>query len=274
MTRRRSRKRRAGTASPIQVILTVVAIVGVVAALAAVFWFANEKESALMALDRNTFCPKSGPTSETAILVDRTDPLTDIQGEALEREILALANEVPKHGVLNIYEVGVGGSLLNPVVSVCNPGDGTDVSSLDDNPKFWKQRYEQKFVSPIKLMLSQMRLDIEASTSPIMEAVQAIAVRDFGSGSTVERKRLVVISDLLQHVKDFSLYQGVPDFNAFWRGGYGASVRSDLADVHVTIELLHRRAAASRQTDALGKFWLDWFQAQGAVIDAFKNVAG
>jgi hypothetical protein len=38
--------------------------------------------------------------------------------------------------------------------------------------------------------------------------------------------------------------------------------------------MLHRLKAAAKQTDALGKFWIDWLERQGAEVDAFKSVPG
>jgi hypothetical protein len=160
------------------------------------------------------------------------------------------------------------------VVAVCNPGDGSDQSAIDSNPKMWRARYEEKFQTPISAMLERMRLDAEAKTSPILEGVQAIAVKDFGPDAPQGPKTLIIVSDLLQNRQGFSLYQTVPELNAFWATPYGASVRSNLTGIHTEIYLLHRMKAAAKQTDALGKFWIDWLERQGAQVDAFKGVPG
>jgi hypothetical protein len=66
----------------------------------------------------------------------------------------------------------------------------------------------------------------------------------------------------------------VPKLDAFWGTPYGASVRSNLTGIHAEIYLLHRMKAAAKQTDALGKFWIDWLERQGAEVDAFRSVPG
>src|SRR4051812_33658326 len=272
--RRRFSRRRGGQETLTLKLIAIAIVVVVLAALGGVFWFVQERAAQFASLDPETLCPKSGPTSQFAVLIDRTDALTEIQGEALRRQIIAWAASIPKHGSFKVYEVGFGGALLQPVVAVCNPGDGSDQSAIDSNPKMWKARYEEKFQAPISAMLTRMRLDEEAKTSPILEGVQAIAVKDFGPDAPQGQKTLIVVSDLLQNQQGFSLYQGVPVLDAFWTTPYAASVRSNLTGIHAEIYLLHRTKAAAKQTDALGKFWIDWLERQGAEVDAFKSVPG
>jgi hypothetical protein len=276
--RRRFSRRRGSQETLALKLIAIVIVVIVLAGLGSVFWFVQGRAAQLAALEPETLCPKSGPTSQFAVLIDRTDALTEIQGEALRRQITAWAAAIPKHGSFKVYEVGhsgtVGGALLQPVVAVCNPGDGTDQSAIDSNPKMWRARYEEKFQTPISAMLERMRLDEEAKTSPILEGVQAIAVKDFGPDAPQGPKTLMIVSDLLQNQSGFSLYQGVPQLDAFWVTAYASSVRSNLTGIHTEIYLLHRLKAATKQTDALGKFWIDWLERQGAQVDAFKGVPG
>ena len=266
-------RRRGGETLPLKV-LAVAIVLLVLAGLGGLFLFVNQRAAALASLDPDSLCPKAGPTSQFDVLVDRTDALTEIQGEALKRQILAWADAVPKYGAFKVYEVGHGSGLLQPVVSVCNPGDGSDQSSLDSNPAMWRQRYRDKFTAPIQDMLERMRLDEEQKQSPIMEGVQAIAVKDFGPDAPKGPKTLMVVSDLLQNENGLSLYKAVPEIDAFWTTPYAGSLRVNLTGVHVEVYMLHRLKAAAKQTDALGKFWIDWLERQGAEVDAFKSVPG
>lgn len=266
-------RRRGGETLPLKVLAVVIVLV-VLAGLGGLFLFVNQRAAALASLDPDSLCPKAGPVSQFDVLIDRTDALTEIQGEALKRQILAWADAVPKHGAFKVYEVGHGGALLQPVVSVCNPGDGSDQSSLDSNPRMWRQRYQEKFTAPVQDMLERMRLDEEQARSPIMEGVQAIAVKDFGPDAPRGPKALMVVSDLLQNQTGFSLYKAVPGIDTFWPTPYATSLRVNLTGIHVEVYMLHRLKAASKQTDALGKFWIDWLERQGAQVDAFKSVPG
>src|SRR3569623_1482805 len=129
MARRRFSRRRGGSESLALKLIAVAVVLVVLAALAGVFWFVQGRAAQLAALDPETLCPKSGPTSQFAVLIDRTDALTELQGEALRRQLTAWAAAIPKHGGFKVYEVGhagsAGGALLQPVVAVCNPGEGS-----------------------------------------------------------------------------------------------------------------------------------------------------
>jgi hypothetical protein len=263
LTRRHSKK-----------VLLVCVAVAVILCLGAAFAWQYFQEQAMATLDPDTLCPKSGPESEVAVLIDRTDGLSEIQGEDLEKRLTQWAAAIPKHGQFAVYEVGKGGRLLDPLVSVCNPGDGSEVSSFNSNPKKWRQRYEDKFAAPIRQMIASMRLDVEASTSPIMEAVQAVVVHDFGAKPPPGDKQLILVTDLLQFTDGLNLYKGAPHFEEFWRSAYAGSVRADLHNVQISIYLLNRAKAAGKQNDALGEFWIRWLQEQGATINLFSHISG
>src|SRR5690606_22933941 len=145
-------------------------------------------------------------------------------------------------------------------------------SSLDANPKMLRAAFEEKFQAPVRRLVRDMRLDVEAPSSPILEAVQAIAVREFGPDAPPGRKELFIVSDLLQHGPDLSLYKGVPELEAFRTSAYGRGVAADLDGAHVSFYLLNRRDAATKQTNALGEFWMGWVQAQGAIVEEFRRI--
>src|SRR3954447_20979788 len=114
------RGRRGGQETLALKVIAVAVVLVVLAGLGGVFWFVQGRAAQLATLDPETLCPKSGPSSQFAVLVDRTDALTEIQGEALKRQVTAWANAIPKHGGFKVYEVGYaknpGGALLQPVV--------------------------------------------------------------------------------------------------------------------------------------------------------------
>lgn len=234
----------------------------------------HQQRVAIAALDPQTYCPKKGPAAVHSVLIDRTDPLSDLQREALRKDILHWAEQVPKYAAFRIYEVGVGGALLNPIVDVCNPGDGSDASSLNSNPQFLKRRYREKFLRPVEAMFNNMKGDTEQKTSPIMQGVQAISIHDFGETGPRGDNVLIIVSDLLQNGPTFSLYKSVPDAPAFSQSGIGRTFHVDLSGVTVSIYLINRARDAKFQTDALGAFWIRWLTSQGAEVSAFKQLPG
>lgn len=246
----------------------------VAAVLVAGFVYLTERRAETAQLDPNTFCPRSGPTSVQAVLIDRSDPLTELQLEALRRHVMYWAEQVPKYGALRIYEVGVGGALLRPTVDICNPGDGSDASTINSNPTLLRKRYRDKFLGPLELMLSAMRTDREQATSPILEAIQAISIRDFGVSGPAGDKGLIIVSDLLEHGPNVSFYKEIPDAERFARSPIGRSLHADLAGVNASIFLMTRVKDASHQTDALGSFWIHWLELEGAAVTHFKPMPG
>ena len=155
-----------------------------------------------------------------------------------------------------------------------NPGDGSDASQWDANPAFLRKRYQEKFLGPVTAMLAGMRGDAEQPNSPIMEAIQAIAVRDFGETGPSGDNALVVVSDLLEHTGHLDLYRGVPNAQVFAKSAEGRSLHADLNGVGVSVYLINRVKDAKFQTDALGTFWIQWLTQQGGDVGAFKQLPG
>jgi hypothetical protein len=230
------------------------------------------KSRAVAELDPDTFCPKNGPASVTAVLVDRTDGINEVQAEALKALFMTWIEGVPEHGAFRVYEVAGGSGMPSPVLSVCNPGNVENVNVFTGNERLTRQRYEAKFRGPIEKLLADMLTDEEAQTSPIMEAVQAIAIRDFGAGRAKEERKLIVVSDLMQHTPEFSLYKAPPDIQGFRKSPYGRKIESDLSDVETTVYLLH--SSSAKQTRDVVQFWLDWLMFQRADLQGQFKVPG
>jgi hypothetical protein len=268
------KKARPGQESGLVKSLAVTGIVALLGAVGAGFWWVQQERAERDRIDSETLCPKDGPTAITAVLVDRTDSLNEIQAEALARLIRNWAEDVPKDGAFHVYEVGRGGRLLAPVVAVCNPGTGDEESALVANKKMLRARYEAKYSKPVEAMIDAMRQDSQANTSPIMEGIQAIAVEDFGPERTkrLEVKRLYIVSDLLQNGSGFNAYASVPKLADFLKSSAGHSLAAPLDGVKTWLYVVNRNSP--KQTGALLEFWLDWLATQGADVQEKRNVPG
>jgi hypothetical protein len=247
--------------------VAVVGAIAVAGVLAGIFYMKGEAEKAQAGLNPDTFCPVDGPTSETAVLVDRTDGLNAKQAEAVVRMINQWAEAVPPGGLFRVYEVGQGNDILKPRVDICNPGTGEGASSLTANPKLLMEQYEKNYQDRIRSMAEEMRKDAESDTSPVMEAVQSIVVTDFGRDHTrLQDKNFYLISDLLQHVPQFSLYKGVPKLDDFLATPYARTVNTDLNGIRVNFYMLNRDKASNKQVPSLRPFWAEWFSYQNATL--------
>jgi hypothetical protein len=244
-------------------LLALLAVAGIIG-----FFFISEKRAAA-SLDPETFCPNEGPTSITSVLIDRTDGINETQAAALRNFFDTWRDAVPEYGAFRVYEVAGGVDLPEPVLSVCNPGDVENVSVFTGNERLTRQRYDAKFKRPIDALLAGMLTDKASDASPIMEAVQAMAIRDFARASDRE---LIIVSDLLQHTQQFSLYKQPPDVAGFRNSVYGQKVEADLRGVKTRVYLIH--SASPRQTGDVVQFWLDWLMLQGADLQGQFKVPG
>jgi hypothetical protein len=260
-----------GEEGPLVKVLVIIGFVMLLAAGGGVAALYIAKKNEVAELDSTTFCPKSGATSVTSVLIDRTDGINPVQAEALEALIVTWVHQVPEHGAFRVYEVG-GTGLSEPRVDVCNPGDVENVNVFTGNERMTRERYEAKFMAPIKAMIAGMLTDKEAKTSPIMEAVQSIAVQDFGAGRAKDERKLFIVSDLLQYTSELDLYKKPQPIGDFRKTVYGQKIESDLQGVKTWVYLLHSRSA--KQTGDVVQFWLDWLMFQKADLQGQFKVPG
>jgi hypothetical protein len=239
-------------------VFCVIAVVG-----SAYFWLANNQ----VKLDE-AFCPKDGATSLTAVLIDRTDVVNEVQQADLRAHLEVLRDTIPRQGRLAVYTLSdEPGAARVPAFALCNPGSGDDLSPWIANPELARRRWESVFEAPLKEILDGAIAGGNAKSSPIFEAVQAVAVAEFAPARPESSKRLVIISDLLHHTADFTLYISDPsasDFRSLSTLPYYARVRTDLKGAAVTVLYLRRDSGLGRWPQHNIIFWRDYLLDQGA----------
>ncbi len=232
-----------------------------------------QKKSEFNDLDPETLCPKSGTISELVVLIDNSDALTKIQRESIKNKMTKLVKSLPKHGGLKIYEIDVNGGLHEPIANLCNPGSGEGESKIYSNPIYF-QKAQQKAFDAIKNSLQEIDKAKTLNISPIMENIQAIAVKDFDSRSDVSKK-IIIISDFRQHVPQFSLYTKIPVSSDFNKTSYAKAIESDLHDIEVKLYVLNsKNPQQNLNQEKLMKFWKEWFEFQGAEEVSIDRIIG
>lgn len=217
-------------------------------------------------LDPATLCPKSHPLGHTIVLVDRTDPLTE-EHKALLKGAMdrASATLIPDER-LSVFLIEAEAPVVPiPVFSRCKPRDGADASWLYENERLIRARYENEFLEPLSAKIRGLEKPAEAPQSPIMETVRNIAALPEFTDAT-ERRRLIVVSDLLQNIPAYSQYRRAADFDAFIASPYGRSVVADLAGVEVEVVYLRRQKDVHHQGERHLVFWRQYFAESGAFI--------
>ena len=222
--------------------------------------------SATEAHDPDSLCPTDRAVSHTVVLVDRTDPLTEEHQRLLSEAIEQAVASLQLYERFSIFLIeGEAPPAPAPVLSVCKPYDGTDANWLYENARLMREDYEERFNQPLSATVANLNTQAEAPQSPIMQIIRSVA----SLPSFVEadrRRKLIVVSDLLQNTADYSHYKTKPDYRAFRSSPYGATVRPTLDGVEVTLVYLPNRQAQRRQGSAHLRFWEAYFTEAGAAI--------
>jgi hypothetical protein len=101
-------------------------------------------------LSSETGCPTSGPSAITAILFDRTDPINEKQRLYLKNKLDGFREQTQKFEEVNTYSLeDQGDDVVRPLLRICDPGNGSNASSLTGNPKLLLGRWDKQFDTPL-----------------------------------------------------------------------------------------------------------------------------
>ncbi|HUY67707.1 MAG TPA: hypothetical protein VMV79_00210 [Alphaproteobacteria bacterium] len=237
-------------------------------------------QAALRPLDPKTFCPTDaeGPSSVTAILIDRTDTFSLVQQAAIRERLNELKDQTPRYGLIEVYAVEpTQQKLLQPEFTMCNPGKGENISKWTGNPHLVEERWQKLFATPLQSLFDTILGGGTANISPIMESIQSIAVTSLGTPELAAKnipRRLIIISDLLQYVKDYSQYRPLGNFAQFKTTPYYQSVRADLSGVSVAFWYVRRQKTLPLQGEKHLAFWRAYIADQGGTVDKVWDVPG
>ena len=238
--------------------------------------FYLKSQSAAVATDTATLCPTERPPADvTVILLDVSDAFSEPQRIQVQNQLARLRDDIPRLGLVEVYTVDrLRRRVTEPVVHLCNPGTGQDLNRIYQNPELARKKWDG-FAARLTADIGRQISAPALSTSPIFEAIQSTGLRTFGNPKHDGLpKRLVIVSDLLQHVPGgLSMYQEVPSFAAFQKTPYFARVRSDLQDVSVLVFYLVRPGQAQQNREHIA-FWESYFHAQGAAVEGVEEVFG
>ena len=275
--RRRSRRgRRSGGLSDREKVLVGVAVPLVAAALALflrVVVFAPDPPKR----DPDTGCLEEGPSALTAIMIDATDRI----GAISRADVLARLDEYVSQSREDEMVVGyeakpVGAEIDEPLLTVCQPGDLDDIDPFRENERLMRRRWEQRFRKPLEDFFHDLLSREEAPTSPLMESVQSVAVSLLARGEYSDKpKRLILVSDLMQHTDNLSFLRRRPDYEEFAGTFTAATLSTDLRGTAVEI-LFVQRVAHRRLPDTRGlvDFWQRWIEDQGGFVERVVRIDG
>ena len=225
-------------------------------------------------IDRQTLCPKDGPRGHTVLLVDKTDPLNFSQKEAFLRLLEEMVDRRIEPGQLvSVFVLGEDfREGAKPLVELCNPGSGAGKSELTANVAKLNAQFRERFREPLLKQANALISTTPAKNSPILEMLQLVSINGFRKHAVSGPKRLILVSDLLHKTPQYSMYQGVMDFEKVAGSEYGRKMRAELLGVEVEIHhvLNYPKLQNRRQID----FWDAYFTRSGAKIVAVRALEG
>jgi hypothetical protein len=227
-------------------------------------------------LDAASLCPVDGPQGITVVLVDTSDDLP----EPAQRQVLGMLEdhitELPAYYKLDIRVLDIAGGRSRSLFSRCNPGDGTGLSEWTDNPRLARMRWIDGFRQPASDAVKSSLSSATAKSSPIMGAIQDIAIDQFSSSVAQKvEKKLIVISDMLEFTALYSQYPSGGDlsYQRFKRSPAYLKFRTDLHDAHVKIEYIQQTQVTIDSVKHI-EFWKEWITDNRGVFDGARRLQG
>ena len=272
MARRKRRSRSRGDSSIGIVIATVCLAVLSVAILGAYGWL-RYRASSNVAIDQASLCPVNGPKSETAILLDVTDPISDITTLDLRNQFQRIVAEVPIGGAIDIYALTEKQGELVQTFHGCNPGNGNNVDEWTSNPRLAQARWEKGFQKPLADIAGKLNVGDAGKQSPIMAGIQKINLEVFANADAGTPKRLYIASDMIEHTDAFSSYRDGVSYQKFQQSPARDRFRTSLDGVGVTI-LAFQRPNMKFAMEDLANFWAQWVKSNNGSFDGFVRLEG
>lgn len=268
------RRRRRGGGEGLRIAAGLALALLAVGALGALFYL-RETTAPPPVLDADTLCPVGGPTALTVVLLDGSDALPDAGQRQVTTALLDLADALPVGGLLELRlldPADPGGRVL---FSRCNPGSGEGLSEWTANPAAARRRWLAEFREPVGTVVAGGLPQLSAETSPIMAAIQRIAVDRFdGRAREGVPKRLVIVSDMMENTADYSQYRGDASVER-WRASPAARrYATDLEGADVTLYYVDRLVGRPFGSADHLRFWASWVDENGGRLAEAVKLQG
>lgn len=214
-------------------------------------------------IDEATLCHAGGALNVTVVLLDLTDPLSATQQARLKT---ILDNEITGSTTDTMISLGVvseTSSNWGAKFAKCKPASGEDANGLYENPVIIAERYAREFTNPIKDTLDSMLTGESENQSPIMEALQSLISGTPDFTTARGQKKIVIVSDMLQHSDNLSFYRG-QGWDYFTRQKGEQRLARNLANVTVEILRIPRSGGKTLPAEITEGFWTRYFDRQGS----------
>ena len=266
MSRRTKKKRNADIRGYAMLGFSVMLII-------AIFIYVNNEKQ--VPRDKSSMCRIDGELSrDTVIIIDATDNFSSTQALLVNKEVRSMLDDSLIDERFSVYLLGEevnDSDSNNPIISVCNPGDGSGKSELTSNLRRLKKKWEEGFYLKITSTIDSLIGDYSASKSPIMEMIKYASINTL-YGSKAKQTRMVIISDMLHFTKNYSQYSQPPSFENFKKLPYSLEVSPQLSHVDVNILYLVRSKDMPKQNRGHIEFWKNFIFSHGGKLTKVKSI--
>jgi hypothetical protein len=211
--------------------------------------------------DAETLCRTDAPlAAHTIVLVDSTDRLEARHRRKLRAVLAQERARLGQYDRLTIMRINVRRPQEPAILfSKCLPRPPEDANPLFENARMTQATWNEAFAEALDSALRSASSGGPQRASPIVAGIRAVAA-DPDFGAEIPQRRLVLVSDLLEHdPQGFSLYVSNANYSA-WRAG-SATGAPDLARVDMRIVPIDRPDHAGPQAHAMTEFWPAFFDA-------------
>ncbi len=200
--------------------------------------------------------------AHTILLIDQSDPFNPNDLDWVRELVDEEARSLPKYGKLTIMTPNAADPYSPKVLyAACSPGNASAANPITQNPKMIEQAWQKKFYAPLIERVEGALLDTRQPSSPLTEAIYTISDRaDFQDGN--EGRRVVMVSDLMQHSDGFSFYKLGADYEAYLESKL-AETKPHMEGVQVVARIVPRQIYDLPVAD-VKSFWRSYFTDAGA----------
>jgi hypothetical protein len=275
VTRVRATARSGSSTSSSTMWIGIALIVAAVAALVALtLWYWTAPRHPV--LRSEDLCPATGPDGISVVLVDASDDLLPTTQKEVRTLLYDLINDLPSYYKFDVRVLDIPNERSHSLFSECNPGDGTGLSDWTNNPTLMRKRWLDSFNKPAEEAIRGSLSSARSRSSPIMGAIQDIALDDFSAESVVSiPKTLTVISDMLEFTPYYGQYpsQGDLSYERFRRSQAFEKFRTDLHGARVTVDYVDR-PQVKIDTTKHAQFWKTWIDDNEGEVQLIHRLQG
>lgn len=186
----------------------IIAISILLIIIGVVFWIITTTKS----YDDSTLCELNTETLLTVVLFDKTGGFSENQKRLVTKAINKEKNALTTGERLAVYEIDSDTmkGLSTPIFDKCKPRDGSKINIIYENDKLIKAVFNKQYSSVLTKVTNKLITAENALSSPLIESLQDL-VAISSLNDKVKLKRIVFISDLLQHSDNISFYSSRPE---------------------------------------------------------------